>query len=92
MQCLSFLPGILSLRNLTSALPVFSQVVRIATGLFHCHALTETLQLYTWGVTPQSLKFKALLQKRKVPVVVNSLEEIVMRVFAGGSGGESCGE
>lgn len=37
----------------------------MACGLFHNVALTEDGRLFQWGSTPQALKFKALLQKRK---------------------------
>lgn len=40
-------------------------VFMISCGFFHNLALTTKRRLFTWGATPQSLKFKALLQKRK---------------------------
>uniref|UniRef100_A0A914W0V0 RCC1-like domain-containing protein n=1 Tax=Plectus sambesii TaxID=2011161 RepID=A0A914W0V0_9BILA len=41
------------------------QVRLVATGLFHSVAVTAAGRVFTWGATPQALKFKALLQKRK---------------------------
>ncbi len=45
---------------------VFDTIITmISTGLFHSIALTDQHRLYIWGSTPQALKFKTLLQKRR---------------------------
>ena len=41
----------------------------ISAGLFHSVAVSETGRVFTWGSSPQALKFKALLQKRKATPV-----------------------
>jgi hypothetical protein len=40
------------------------RVSRIDAGQFNCVAWTECRRLFTWGSTPHSLKFRALMAKR----------------------------
>lgn len=51
------------------------RVTMIACGFFHNIVLTNKRRIWSWGATPQSLKFKALLQKRKQQIQQQSQQE-----------------
>lgn len=61
----------------------------MACGLFHNLIVTDEQRLYTWGATPQSLKFRALLQKRKLAASANATTPTSTTPAAGGGGGSS---